>query len=235
MAKKNNGNKVYINSDGEQVMRITEIIKVLAKDQITLWANMIGLKGISYKKELDRTAAVGTMMHAVLEDFMNPRKLAIIDYEEYDINDDESIKETRNSIESFIKWYKPMKPYFHVKFLEKEFVGKHYGGTIDCGIDGFENPNKVIFVDYKSSGFYLSQFLQLAGYVRIYEELNGPDTVVGVMVIVMNKKDGSAAKARFIPRENMEMILVCFDCLYNTALMTKMLNSTWWRLGEDIK
>ena len=42
MSKTNNHIKQYINADGEKVMRITEVIKVLAKDQLMTWANILG-------------------------------------------------------------------------------------------------------------------------------------------------------------------------------------------------
>ena len=76
MSKTNNNMKVYVNADGERVMRITEVISVLAKDQLVLWANMLGFKHIDYRKELDRTANIGSMAHGFIEDFTNPKVLA---------------------------------------------------------------------------------------------------------------------------------------------------------------
>lgn len=46
----NNNNKVYINANGERVLRVTEVIKMLSKDQLLFWANMLGFKQVSYKK-----------------------------------------------------------------------------------------------------------------------------------------------------------------------------------------
>lgn len=235
MAKTDNNSKMYINSDGERVMRITEIIKVLAKDQLIVWANMLGLRGISYRKEMTRTANIGTMFHGVIEQYTTPGELAIIDYDEYEVYGFQSQLEVTNALKSFFKWYDRVSSWYHVKFTEKVLVGKNYGGTIDCGIDGREDPNKVIFVDYKSSGdFYLSQVLQLGGYVRLYEEVVGPDTVEGVMIVHADKKNGKPAEALFFSRKKLEPILICFDCLYNTAVMTRMLNTTWRDLGEEV-
>ena len=236
MAKKtDNHNKMYINKDGQRVMRITEIIKVLAKDQLITWANMLGFKNIDYKKELDRTARIGTMFHSVVERYMDKESLAVIDYDEFEVYGFRSQVEVTNAIKSFFAWFDHLSKPYKVMFTEKVLVGKNYGGTIDCGIHGFEDPDKVIFVDYKTSpNFYLTQFLQLCGYVRLYEEINGPDTVEGVMVILADKKEGESARARLLKRNELEPLLVCFDCLYNTAVMTKMLNSTWWKLGETV-
>jgi len=235
MSKTNNHSKVYINADGERVMRITEVIKVLAKDQLMTWANMLGFKGIDYKKELERTSNIGSMFHGVIESYMDPTQLAVIDYDEYNVYGFQSQMEATNAIKSFFTWYEKNKDIFKPLFTEKVIVGKRLGGTIDCGIKGIKDPKKVIFVDYKTSPqFYLSQFLQLAGYVELYEEVNGPDTVEGVMVILADKKKGARARARFLSREELSPIIMCFDCLYNTAYATKCLNSTWWKLGTNI-
>ena len=194
----NNGAKVYINSRGEQVMRITQVIRVLAREQLVVWANLIGLDGIKYREEMDRTAGIGNMVHGVIEQYTSG-ELAHIDYEAYGVLDSMSRREARNAIDSFFLWYEDVKNDYHVRFTEKVVVGDKLGGTIDCGIDGFEDPRKVIFVDYKtSSAFHLSQFLQLAGYVKIYEEVYGKDTVEAVMVVLADKRYGKKARSRMI-------------------------------------
>lgn len=235
MAKTDNNHKVYINADGERVMRITEIIKVLAKDQLMVWANMLGLEGISYRKEMIRTSNIGTMFHGVIEQYTTPGELAEIDFDAYEIYDYKSRVEATNTLKSFFKWFDTVSSWYHIKFTEKVLVGKKYGGTIDCGINGRKDPNKVIFVDYKSSkDFYLSQVFQLAGYVRLYEEVEGPDTVEGIMIVHADKKNATPAKALYFSREALEPFLVGFDCLYNTAVVTRMLNTSWRDLGEEV-
>lgn len=235
MPRADNHSKMYINKDGKRVMRVTEVIKVLAKDQLITWANMLGFKHVDYKKELERTSNIGTMFHSIIEQYMDPKQLAVIDYAEYGVNDYMSQVEASNAINSFFKWYEDVKDKYHVKFTEKVVIGDRLGGTIDCGIDGFKDREKVIFVDYKTSpNFYLTQFLQLCGYVGIYEELYGKDSVEGVMVILADKKKGARARARMIPRDKLEMLMICFDCLYNTALTTKALNSCWYELTEVV-
>ena len=237
MSKTNNHGKVYIHADGERVMRITEIIRVLAKDQITTWANMLGLHGIEYKQELDRTANIGTMVHALIEDSSNRKSLAMLDFGKYGVNDPGSRMEVMNAIRSFSEWYDDVKRHYkyEIVFTEKELVGKRFGGTIDCAIKGFRDPDKIILVDYKTNpGFYLSQYLQLAGYVTIYEELYGKDTVEGIMVVLADKK-GNKGRAKIIYREKLDPFMVCFECLYNTALATKVMNQSWWRATELIE
>ena len=235
MSKTDNNMKVYVNADGERVMRITEVIRVLAKDQLVLWANMLGFKHIDYRKELDRTANIGSMAHGFIEDFTNPRVLAKIDYEKYDIYRYGDRVEAQNAIESFRQWCIANRDIYKVKFRERVVVGKHVGGTIDAGIQGLKDPTKITLMDYKtSSGFYLTMYLQLAGYVQIYEEVYGPNTIDGVAILRLDKKNGDIAQCRFIDRANLDPFITCFNCLLSVAQSTKMLESTYWNLTEMI-
>lgn len=223
-----NHRKVYTNSRGERVMRVTEVIKIMAKDQLVTWANMLGFKHISYRQELERTSNIGSLVHDVLEKYSNKRVLADIDFNAFNVQDYGDRLEVRNALDSFFKWLEAMKDHrtFNVKFTELVVVGETLGGTIDCGIEGWKNPDKVIFVDYKTSkGFYLTQFLQLAAYAMIYEEVYGKDTVEGIMVVILDKKHGDKGQARFIGAKDLDIFINCFKFMFNLAVSTKMLDS----------
>ena len=221
-----NHGRVYINADGNRVMRVTEVIKRLSKDQIAYWANMLGFKGIRYSAELDRTANIGSLAHDVMERYIDPKRLAIVDYDYYNIISPNDIAEANRLIESFIKWYRGFRSKFKVVHTEYTVVGKYLGGTIDCIIEDWNDPSKVIFVDWKSSGFYLTQFLQLAAYVMIYEELYGKDTVSGVMVVAGDKKSGKRAQAKLLHRKDMKLFFKMFQSLYETAYIELALDTT---------
>lgn len=219
---------MYINNDGKQVPRITEVIKVLAKDSLILWANMLGFKRIKYRDELERTANIGTMVHGLLEDFNSPNTLAIENYEEYGIYSYGDQIEAKNAIESFFKWYRKHSDLYKVVFAEKVIVGQEVGGTIDIGLRGIKDPKKVILGDYKTSGgIYLTMYLQLAGYVSLYEEENGPDTVEGVVVFQLDKKNGDPAHVMFLPRERLTPYMNAFRILLQTAQITKILDNAY--------
>lgn len=234
MGRTNNNLKAYINKHGERVPRVSEVIKTLAKDSLITWANFLGFKHVDYKKELERVRNIGSLCHDVLEGYFNTDRLAEIDFELFDVSDYGSKMEVRLALESFIKWYKRFikNNTYNVKFTELTVVGETLGGTIDCGIDGWKDPNKVIFIDYKTSGdFYLTQFLQLAAYTMLYEEIYGPDTVEGVMVVRLDKK-GRTGEARFLPRKKMKEYIICFQCLYDVTMGIKFLNANF---KEDTK
>lgn len=233
----NNGYRYYINADGERVMRVTDVIKILAKDQLLVWSNMLGFKGVSYRKELERTANIGSLCHSITEKYFSKDCLADFDYDDYNISYYGDKLEVRNAIDSFFDWihYYLKHHTYNVKFTEKKVIGKNLGGTIDCGIDGWKDPKNVIFVDYKTSGdFYLSQFLQLAAYVMIYEELYGKNSVEGVMVVLLSKKKDKPARARFLPRSKMDPFILCFQCMYDVARGTKVLDANLTEMTELI-
>lgn len=221
-----NNRKNYINSRGETVRRVTSVIKTLSKDQLLYWANRIGLQGISYSKELTRTSNIGSFCHSVIEQYVRKDCIAAFDFMEFHIESQHDRREAMNALNSFEKWLKKFKNShtFHVKFTEKVVVGENLGGTIDCGIDGWKDPDKVILVDYKtSSGFYFTQFLQLSAYVMLYEEVYGENTVEGIMVVRLDKK-GKPGEARFIARKHLDEFILCFQCLYDVTIGVETLN-----------
>ena len=80
-------------------------------------------------------------------------------------------------------------------------------------------------MDYKTSKtFYLTQFLQLAAYVMIYEEVYGRNTVEGVMVVKLSKSEDEPAEARFLPRNKIDPFILCFQCMYDVACGTRILD-----------
>ena len=233
MATDNHG-KVYVNKYGKRVMRITDVIKVLAKDQIAVWANMLGFKKISYKAELNRTANIGSMVHAVIEDFSDEHTITMIKgYENYDIYTYGDKKEVQNAIRSFFFWYEHNKELYKVIDTEVQLIGEEVGGTADTILQSPFNPDHVIIGDYKTSkGVYFSMYLQLGGYVKLYEELNGEDTVDGVVVFQLDKKNANRAKAKFINRENMQKYIDAFEALLHVAIITKSLEE---ELKDDME
>lgn len=238
MKHTDNNYKYYVNLHGEHVMRVSEVIKILSKEQIAVWANMLGFKGVKYKDELERTANIGSLFHSVIEMYFNKKTIAVTDFEYYHIETDSDKKEALRAINSFFLWFRKFIKHhtYDVVFTEKVVVGENLGGTIDCGIAGWKDPEKVIFVDYKtSSEFYLTQFLQLAAYVMIYEEIYGKNTVEGIMVVRANKKEDKPAKARFLSRKNMDPFILCFQCMYDVAIGTSILNKNLREVTEVIE
>lgn len=229
----NNHGKQYINSRGEPVMRITQVIKTLAKDQLLIWANMLGFKKVSYKGELERTANIGTMVHAIIEDFADDTTVTELDrYDEFGIYSHGDKEEVTNAIVSFFRWYDDNKELYHVVDTEVVLIGDEVGGTADVLLQSPWHSDRILIGDYKTSkSVYFTMFLQLAGYIWLYEELNGPDTCDGAVVFQLDKKYGKKAKPVYIRRGEMEPYIQCFRSLLSVAIQTSSLEK---RFGNSI-
>lgn len=227
--------KVYINAHGDHVMRVSEVIKTLGKDELIRWANRIGLQGVSYDAKLNEEANVGSLCHDMIEHYTTPGKLAILDYDAYDIIYHDLKLKVRRALESFLLWYKNRKHPYKVLHTEFVVVGEYLGGTIDCIIEDWDDPHKVIFVDYKTSRmFMLTHFLQLAAYAMLYEEIYGEGRVGGIMVIKLDKYDGTKAKAKLIRRKKLVSLMQMFRKLFEVTVFKKALEKSVISDAEDI-
>ena len=219
-----NHNKHYVNEYGEEVLRISQVIKTLAKDQLIMWAHMLGWKRINYQQELERTANIGTFAHAMIEQYYSDHEICCYDFDDYEVYRFSDQQEAYNAAESFFKWLKKNERVYKVVATENTLIGKNVGGTIDCVIESPYNKDRVILVDYKtSSRIHFTHFLQLSGYVTLYEEIYGSNTVDGIMVIRLDKKDGKSAEAKIIRRNDLEPYIECFKSLLTVATLSKAL------------
>lgn len=184
----------YKNTEGNYVPSVTNIIKVIPKDALIYWANSLGWKRKSVRKELEEAANIGTCVHNYIEKIIKNDKDLLLN-----LNDIERdirlcyIGETRNALLSFLEWYKINRTNLKAIDIEKSMSGDFYGGTCDmiCKYD-----NKLMIFDFKTSGeFYFSMFVQLAAYVRLYE--NETNNIISdVAVLRMDKKNGNTAKLK---------------------------------------
>lgn len=209
-----NDTKIYVNKKGKIVPRVSEILKLLAKDQLILWANYLGFKRIDYKSELDRTARIGTMAHDVI-DSLTAGNPVLLDYAKYKLYAPKDIMEAKNCVKSFLKWYEKNKDWYKVILSDETFVSESFGGTLDCVIQSIytKDKNHVIISDYKTSKqFTLSHFIQLVGYLMILEDTTDYK-VDGVMIVRMNKADGKIAQHRLYRRDELQPYLDIFTSL----------------------
>lgn len=218
----NNSNE-YINNRGEKVPRVSSIIKLLNKEQLLYWANSLGYKHISYAHELDRTARIGSAVHDMIEKYHDKHKLAIYNWGKYRIFGRYDRIAVMNCMRSFREWYDIHHRNFKVLFTEKTIVGDLFGGTIDTIIESPMNKKHIMIVDYKtSSGFYLTQILQLSAYVYLCEKEGF--IVDGVMVIKMDKKFGDSATDLILLREDLDPFIALFMHLYESLILHDISN-----------
>lgn len=152
----------YKTDDGIKVPGVTTVLGLLAKPQLIVWANRLGLEGIDSTKYVDKAARIGTCAHAMIEAYLKSEK-----YESDQYSPDE-VNQAENSLLKFYEWEKQV----NIIPLESEIslVSKHYlyGGTVDCyaEIDG-----KKWLVDFKTGkSTYEEHAYQLAAYRELLRE-----------------------------------------------------------------
>ena len=224
MSTDNHG-KVYINAHGKPVMRISEVIRTLGKEQLAVWANILGFKKIRYKDELDRTANIGTMVHGILEDLADETTVTELDrFGEFGIYSYSDRLEAMNAVNSFLLWQKKNEDLYKVVATEVVMVGEEVGGTTDVILQSPWHKERVIIGDYKTAkAVYLSMYLQAAGYIKLYEELNGAKTCDGAVIFQLDKHYGTRAKPKFIKRKAMQKYIDAFEALLVVAKSVKKL------------
>lgn len=219
----------YINSDGKYVPSVTSILKILSKDDALLrWSNNLGWKHKSYKVELENSSIIGTTAHSFCEYvFTNDKELLFqIDNRLKSFNN-EMYNYTINAINSFKEWYKNNKEFIEVIHTELGMCCDDYGGTTDLVC---RYKNKLILLDYKtSSSFYMTQFLQLSAYARMYKILYGRK-IEDVAILRLDKKYGREAELLFLsdlPNADIKYYQYVFDKLVSLYKFNNVLNNDW--------
>ena len=219
----------YINDNGDNVPSVTTILKILSKgDALVNWANNLGWQRKSYKKELDNSSIVGTTAHAYCEYTMNKDEELFNQIQNrMDNLSDELYEQTCNAINSFKKWYKKNSHKIEVISTELSMSCDKYGGTTDlvCKYNG-----NIMLIDYKtSSSFYMSQFLQLAAYAKMYKTIYGIE-IKDIAVLRLDKKYGDEAeflRLSKLPNGDIRYYQYIFDKLVNLYYFNNVLENDW--------
>jgi len=195
----------YHLKNGEVVVGTTTITGILAKFPLYNWYWKLGRDGIDHRKHLDFLADVGTLAHAMIFHHLRDTYTETGDYSQ------NQIELATNSFESFLKWEKQheLKPLL----LEEQLVSEKYkyGGTPDFYgfVDGCET-----LLDFKSSGIYDDQWIQLAGYVNLLKEGGKKVDACRVLVIPTAKDKGFREGQREDVSVHWKIFLACLD-IYN--------------------
>jgi hypothetical protein len=142
--------------DGTIVPGVTTILGVLNKPALIPWANKLGLQGIDSSKYVDEKAAIGTLAHQMIADYLRKGETDTSEYSKFQID------QAENSVLSFLEWEKthPIEPVL----IEEPMVSERYGfgGTLDCValLD-----KELWLIDFKTSGgIYPEMMIQVAAY-----------------------------------------------------------------------
>jgi len=148
----------YKNAAGEHIPGVSTIVGQLAKPQLILWANRLGLKGIDSTKYRDEKAEIGTLTHALV--------LAHLKGEKYDTSaySKDQIDQAETAFLHYLEWQKDY--ILENGVAECPLVNEEYsyGGTPDWYgyLDGIPT-----LVDYKTGGIWKEAQIQTAAYAHL--------------------------------------------------------------------
>lgn len=227
--KFNTSHTNYENKNGDYVPSVTTILKILSKgDALAIWANNLGWKRKSYKKELEDSSTIGTIAHAFCEYILqkDDKILDEINKQMEELSDN-VYTQTKNAILSFKKWYNDHKDDIEVTAIELQLVCDKYGGTADlvCKYKG----KRMIFDFKTSSSFYMTQFLQLSSYAKMYKKIYDKK-IDDVAILRLDKKNGDKAqllRLSKLPNGNLKYYQHVFDKLYDLYKFNYVLSNDW--------
>lgn len=171
---------IYYDKDGNEIPSVTHIIRIIAKNNLVKWANIMGFKHINTDKFVEHKAMLGTYFHKRVEMYYRG-----LDNKEIITEEDE--RKVDKMYEHFLNWDEGAKP--KPIYMEKVFNNNKYGGKIDllCEING-----KIHLVDFKTSkSVFPTQFLQLGGYLNLINDVDKKiyDKIDFCDIIACNEKN----------------------------------------------
>lgn len=164
----------YRNQAGDIVPGVTTIIgSVLAKPQLIVWANRLGLQGIDSTKYRDEKGLIGTLAHAFILADLKGEKIETDDYSK------DQIDQAENCYLKWLEWRKgrELKPVC----IETPLVSEVYqfGGSPDYL--GMINGDLVL-ADYKTGFVGKEAYIQTCAYRELLIE-NGYPPATKILIL----------------------------------------------------
>ena len=174
MTSKTKAHVRYKNQAGEVVPGVTTIIGgVLAKPQLIVWANRLGLQGIDSTKYRDEKGLIGTLAHAFILADLKGEKLETDDYSK------DQIDQAENCYLKWLEWRKgrELRPVC----VETPLVSEAYqfGGSPDYL--GMINGDLVL-ADYKTGFVGKEAYIQTCAYRELLIE-NGYEPASKILIL----------------------------------------------------
>jgi hypothetical protein len=185
----------YVDSMEQKIVGCTTALGILAKPALIPWAYKRGKDGLELYESRDKSANVGTIVHARIMGYF-------LGYEIDDYNISKEVWDlTEESMKSFYEWIKPRK----VKpiLVETPMVSeKHrYGGTPD--VYG-EMDDKLTLLDFKTgAGIYPDFFVQLAAYSKLLIENGYPHEKI--IILNLPKSEGDSFQVQQVSVNSLEL------------------------------
>lgn len=180
VTKRNRAHITYKLANGTAVPGVTTVLGVLNKPALIKWANNLGLIGIDSSKYVDEKAAIGTLAHQMIADYLRGVETDTSEYSKVQID------QAENAVLAFFEWEKT-RP-IEVVLVEEPLVSEQFrfGGTVDCL--GKVNGD-LCLIDFKtSSGIFPEMMVQLAAYRQLLIEC-GHDITESIILRVGRTAD----------------------------------------------
>ncbi len=154
--------KRYRTKDGTICPGCTTVCALLAKPQLIVWANRLGLDGVDSAKYTDDKADIGVLAHSFITDKLQGFETDTSDYSE------NQIQQARSCVRSYESWAQGRA--IEAIFIEESLVSEEfrYGGTLDlyAEIDGTKE-----LIDFKSgNGIWPEAIIQVSAYRQLLIE-----------------------------------------------------------------
>jgi len=169
----------YKNAEGKVVPSVTTIIGGNLgwnKGALIGWARKMALQGIDPNKERDEAADVGTLAHALIEEYITDKAphLEVVPLDR-DLYAPANLEMAMNAFNAFVNWEEQYEVDLTDERVraEERLVSEwlQYGGTLDliAPVSG-----ELALIDFKSTNdLYAEHRIQLAAYEWLYEENYG--------------------------------------------------------------
>jgi len=226
MSDKTKAHVRYRDSSNNIVPGVTTVVGLLAKPQLIVWANKLGLQGIDSTRYVDAMADIGTLAHYLI---MCHLKNVVPDTSDYSPN---QVDAANNCLASYLNWEKnhTLEP----KIIEEPLVSDELkvGGTPDlyCILDGVPT-----LLDYKTGkALYPEHLYQLAGYRALLEEKG--NHVSQCILIRIGRDEGEGFEEKIIRNTTIDYsIFLCCLSIYHLQKKGKEEEKMMKQAEKDIK
>ena len=199
----------YCLDNGDLVVGVTTVLRVLNKPALVGWANKLGLDGIEVRRYVDELADIGTLTHYFIECDVKgvPRSVEVL--KDYTANHKEAAE---RCFKKYLKWKEDVG--FQPIEAELQLVSERYryGGTLD--VYGFRHDKRTL-IDFKTGGrIYDEAFTQSAAYDNLAQE-KGLD-IEDRRIVRIGRSENEGFEDRDVPniKLHFKKFLFCLD-IYN--------------------
>ena len=203
---KTKAHTIYKNQAGERVPGVTTILNLIAKPNLIVWANRLGLQGIDSTKFRDEKGLIGTLAHDFI---MADLKGESTDTSDYSKN---QIDQAENAYLKWLTWRedKILNPIL----LETPLISEafQYGGTLDYfgEVDG-----KLTLVDYKTGFVGKECYIQTCAYRELLIENGYPPAEKILILGIPRTEDERFTETPYTNFENgwqyFKLLRQCYD------------------------